>query len=195
MEQNDDLMPLPAALFEPGRPSARDVAADRWLARLIEGVAGRRGSEWAAGADADRPALPQHGTQQDREAGTGEALRVWVIDDDAIVALYLTDLLQDQGHVVTTFSDARLALQAYQADPQSVDVVVTDQRMPALSGDVLARALLRERPRLRVILCTGYSDRIDERGALALGIQHFFRKPFDARALLRAVRGEPGSEL
>lgn len=118
------------------------------------------------------------------------ALRVWVVDDDALVALYLAELLQDQGFAVTTFADPRRALVAYEADPDSLDVLVTDQRMPALTGEGLARALLLRRPRLRVILCSAYCGPEDERRALALGIRHFFRKPFDARALLRAIRGD-----
>ncbi|WP_170200704.1 response regulator [Ideonella azotifigens] len=123
---------------------------------------------------------------------SGPPTRVWVVDDDPIVALYLGELLHEHGFAVTTFADPQAALHAYEADPRRVDVVVTDQRMPKLSGDVLASAMLRLRPQVRVILCTGYCDVIDERGALAIGVQHFFRKPFDAQALLRAVRGCDG---
>ena len=126
-------------------------------------------------------------------AGKGSSaaspLQVWVVDDDPVVALYLGELLHEHGYAVTTFADPQLALRACEADPHGVDVLVTDQRMPELSGDVLARALLRLHPQMRVILCTGYSDQIDERSAQAIGVQHFFRKPFDAQALLRAVRG------
>lgn len=119
-------------------------------------------------------------------------LQVWVVDDDPVVALYLGELLHEHGFAVTTFADPKRALRAYEADPRCVDVVVTDQRMPELSGDLLARAMLRLRPQMRVILCTGYSDLIDEQRAMAIGVQHFFRKPFDAQALLRAVRGAGG---
>ena len=120
---------------------------------------------------------------------TGLPLQVWVVDDDPVVALFLSELLHEHGFAVTTFADPQQALRTYEADPRSVDVVVTDQRMPELSGDLLAHAMLRLRPQMRVILCTGYSDLIDEQRALAIGVQHFFRKPFDAQALLRAVGG------
>lgn len=119
-------------------------------------------------------------------------LRVWVVDDDPVVALFLSELLIENGFAVTTFADSQLALRAYEGDPSTVDVVITDQRMPVLSGAALARAMLRLRPQMPVILCTGYSDKIDEQRALAMGVQHFFRKPFNAQALLRAVRGEHG---
>ena len=116
-------------------------------------------------------------------------LRVWVVDDDPLVGLYLGELLQDQGLAATIFSDPCRALAAYEADPAALDVLVTDQRMPLISGEALARAVLARRPQLPVILCTAYSDQLDEPRALALGIRHFFRKPFDALALLRAIRG------
>ncbi len=141
---------------------------------------------WAAG-----PAVPAPQPDPPPLPGVKALLplQVWVVDDDPVVALYLGELLHEHGFAVTTFADPRQALHACEADPRSVDVVVTDQRMPELSGDLLARALLRLRPQMRVILCTGYSDLIDEQRALAIGVQHFFRKPFDAQALLRAVRG------
>lgn len=146
-----------------------------------------------AGSRADTPAAPRlpgcsrHAPQPVTHT---RALRVWIVEDDEVVALYLGELLRDAGHQVRSFIDPRLALQAFRGDPLAVDVVVTDQRMPALSGDALARALLAQRPRLRIILCTAYSDRIDAQGARALGIRRFLRKPFDAQALLRAVRGD-----
>lgn len=138
------------------------------------------------------PAAPPPAWPARRAPAAGPAagrLKVWVVDDDPLVALYLGELLLDQGFAVTTFGDPRQALLAYEADPLALDVLVTDQRMPVISGEALAGALLQRRPRLRVILCSAYCGPDDERRALALGIGHFFRKPFDARALLRAVRG------
>lgn len=131
---------------------------------------------------------PQPSAPTPAAARTRPALQVWVVDDDPVVALYLGELLHEHGFAVTTFADPQQALRTYEADPRCVDVVITDQRMPALSGDLLAGAMLRLRPQMRVILCTGYSDQIDEQRALAMGVQHYFRKPFDAQALLRAVR-------
>ncbi len=140
------------------------------------------------------PPPPLTGARVAQPDGQATPLAVWVVDDDPLVALYLGELLQDQGFAVTTFGDPRAALAAYEADPQGLDVLVTDQRMPVLSGEALAHAVLRRRPGLRVILCTAYSDAQVEQRALAIGIRHFFRKPFDARALLRAIRGERGRD-
>jgi len=108
------------------------------------------------------------------------------------VALYMSELLSEHGYATRSFGDPAQALAACRRDPDLVDVLVTDQRMPRLSGDALAQAMLGLRPGLRVVLCTGFSELIDARRARALGIQHFLRKPFEARALLRAVRGDHG---
>lgn len=115
---------------------------------------------------------------------------MWVVDDDDVVALYLGELLREHGFAVTTFADPQHALGAFRADPGAVDVVITDQCMPSLYGDALARAMLRLRPHLHIILCTGYSDLVDEQSALAFGVRHFLRKPFDVRALLGALHDE-----
>jgi CheY-like chemotaxis protein len=148
-----------------------------------------------------RPDRREHGPARTPAPDTGHApaqpaavraARVWVVEDDEVVALYLGELLRDAGHAVATYVDPRRALHAFQLDPQAMDVVVTDHRMPGLSGEALARALLARRPGLRIVLCTAYSDRLDERAARALGIAHYLRKPFDAQALLRAVGAGQG---
>jgi CheY-like chemotaxis protein len=127
------------------------------------------------------PALPAPSAA----GATGQ--RIWVVDDDPTVLVFLGDLLQGQGHQVTCFRDPLLARQALQREPMALDCLLTDQTMPHLSGADLARAALALRPTLPVILCTGYSDRIDEAGAAALGVQHFLRKPFEIQALLAAL--------
>lgn len=117
--------------------------------------------------------------------------RVWIVEDDTAVSMYLNELLRDHGMAVTSFSNAVDALHAYMNDPHAVDVVVTDQRMPLLSGEAMARSMLGLRPRLRVILCTGFVDELDEQRLRRMGVAQLMRKPFDARALVSAVRDEP----
>jgi PAS domain S-box-containing protein len=114
---------------------------------------------------------------------------VWVVDDDLTVLVYLTDLLQAQGFEVRSFSDPRDALGAFQRIQHWPEALITDQTMPGISGDELARAVLAMREDFPIILCTGYSDHIDEGAALALGIRSFLRKPFANHQLLTALAG------
>jgi len=113
--------------------------------------------------------------------------RVMVVDDDPALTGYLEDLLQKQGYQVTAVTDSREALSLFEQDPQAIDLVVTDQTMPRLAGDRLAQAMLARRPDLPVILCTGYSDRIDAVRARQLNIRGYFTKPVDPVRLTRLM--------
>lgn len=170
-------------------PAARDAHADRWLRHIMH-AARLQCSAAAAPQEIKRLDATAHLDPGGRAARrAGPLRRVWVVDDEPVVVFYLTELLRDKGCEVIGFSDPLQALCAFGADPLSVDVVITDQRMPGLAGDALAMAMLRLRPQVCVVLCTGYSDQIDERRAKAIGIRHYLRKPFDVRALWRAVNG------
>ena len=69
------------------------------------------------------------------------------------------------------------ALEAFRADPTKFDVVITDLAMPNMSGDKLAGELIKIRPDIPVILCTGFSERMPEEKAAAVGIKGFLMKP------------------
>jgi PAS domain S-box-containing protein len=137
-----------------------------------------------AGAEAPRAPEPAPATAPP-PAGR---LRVWVVDDDPVVSLCLSEILRLQGHAVEVFSDPQNALARFKAAPEGVDLVVTDQSMPGLRGDELAQRLLALRPALPVLLCTGYSDDLDEERTRQAGIRQLLHKPFDAHVLLDAVR-------
>jgi PAS domain S-box-containing protein len=104
---------------------------------------------------------------------------VMVVDDDPALTGYLKELLQKQGYEVTALTDSREALELFEQNPEAVDLLLTDQTMPRLAGDRLAQAMLAQRPDLPVILCTGYSDRIDAEKARQLNIRGYFTKPVD----------------
>jgi PAS domain S-box-containing protein len=118
----------------------------------------------------------------------GGSERVLLVDDEPAVRRAARRLLQSLGYQVVTASDGEEALAALRADPAAFDVLVTDQTMPRLTGADLARAALALRPDLPVVLCTGYSEAVDEAAARALGARAFVAKPFDRASLGAAVR-------
>jgi DNA-binding NtrC family response regulator len=69
------------------------------------------------------------------------------------------------------------ALEAFRTNPQQFDCLITDQTMPSLGGGQLAREILKIRPDMPVILCTGFSHIIDKEKALSQGITAFLYKP------------------
>lgn len=111
---------------------------------------------------------------------------VAVVDDDTRVLESLEDLLESAGHTVLAFASGKALLddQAFAA----IDCLIADIGMPQLDGFELQRLARARRPGLPVIFITGRHEIADQQRATALGNHGFFFKPFDAQALLAAVR-------
>jgi CheY-like chemotaxis protein len=74
-----------------------------------------------------------------------------------------------------------------------VDLVLTDMTMPGMTGDQLAQKMMAVRPDIPIVLCTGFSVKIDEARAQSLGIRAYINKPIlrgDLAAVLRRVLDE-----
>ena len=113
---------------------------------------------------------------------------ILVVDDEPAVARILERLLQNLGYTVTAFSESPAAFDAYAADPSAFDLVITDMTMPRFTGLALSRAMLALRPAQPIIICTGFSDSIDEQRAKAEGIRELLAKPVSLEILAQAVR-------
>jgi two-component system, LuxR family, response regulator FixJ len=115
-----------------------------------------------------------------------EACDVLVIDDEPVVGDAIRLVLRDAGLRVTSVLDAETALAHPALD--ACRVLICDLMLPGLSGlDALA-AVHARRPRLPVVLTTGYVTPDEERKALAAGALAFLPKPFDDSELLTLVR-------
>ncbi|MGA7875894.1 MAG: response regulator, partial [Desulfoferrobacter sp.] len=60
--------------------------------------------------------------------------------------------------------------------------------MPGMTGDQLIKEILKIRPDMKTILCTGYSERVDEESAITLGAKAYALKPLDRKQLALTVR-------
>ena len=89
-------------------------------------------------------------------APAGQGQCVLVVDDEEPLLELTTDTLRELGYQPVGFASATAALRAFRADPDAFDVLVTDHRMPGISGDRLIREIRRVRPLLPVILVSGY---------------------------------------
>jgi DNA-binding NtrC family response regulator len=118
------------------------------------------------GAEPARAAVPA--------GGRGE--RVVYIDDDETMMLVASRLLQRAGYVVSAYTDARAAIDALRAAPESVDLVVTDFNMPDCSGLDVAGEIAFFRPDLPVIISSGYLTEDLRIRAAALGVRGLLEK-------------------
>jgi CheY-like chemotaxis protein len=118
----------------------------------------------------------------------GGTERIMFVDDEPFQTDLGRQMLGRLGYDVRVFTRSRDALKAFQNDPDAFDLVITDMTMPEMTGDELARRLLAIRPQLPVILSTGYSERVTEEAAAAMGISGFVMKPVVIRELALLLR-------
>ncbi|WP_339134742.1 MAG: ATP-binding protein [Candidatus Electrothrix sp. GW3-4] len=106
--------------------------------------------------------------------GTGHIL---VIDDEEAVVDITRYMLMQLGYQVTIETDSLAAWEIFAQQPDAFDLVITDMAMPKMSGIDLAQKILEQHPDIPVILCTGFSEMINEEKAKSLGIKAYLMKP------------------
>lgn len=118
------------------------------------------------------------------------ARRFLVVDDRPEIAGMLGLMLDARGHRAAVHDNALAALAAFRADPAAFDAVIADQTMPDMPGRDLLLAIRQVRADLPLVICTGYSETMDEAEAATLGFAGFMRKPVtmeDLDALLERL--------
>jgi CheY-like chemotaxis protein len=125
------------------------------------------------------------GTEEQARGGREQIL---IVDDEPYLAVLWKVMLERLGYRVTGCSNSLEALDIFRASPMSFDLVLTDQTMPQMTGEALVKEILRIRPEIPIILCTGFSHAVTEEKARALGIRAFLMKPIARRDLGLAVR-------
>ena len=114
--------------------------------------------------------------------------RVLFVDDEILQSKAMTRLLSHLGYRVSALTDPGEALKVFRQDPDAFDLVILDQTMPRMTGGELASAILKIRPAMPIILCTGFSEGLSEGQAAALGIKAFLWKPFSLREIALVIR-------
>jgi CheY-like chemotaxis protein len=133
-------------------------------------------------------ALTESNAAEPAALGPGKGERILLIDDEAMIADSAGKLLGRLGYQVTAKTDPRAALQAFEENPSSFDLVVTDLTMPRLSGIDVARKVLALRPGLPVLLASGYNATWTPEKIRELGLGGLINKPLTTGALASAVR-------
>jgi len=122
------------------------------------------------------------------EAAQGGTERILFVDDEAVQGELAQESLMPLGYQVDVFTDGMTALEHFQSHSSEYDIVVTDMTMPKMTGEVLTKRIHLIRPDIPVIMCTGFSEVIDEEKAKAFGLCALLEKPIVARDLTRVIR-------
>ncbi|MEN6441132.1 MAG: PAS domain S-box protein [Syntrophobacter sp.] len=125
------------------------------------------------------------GTSEEIRRGTE---RILLVDDEEDIQDLTQKLLERLGYQVLAFTNPVEALEHFRKNPEQFDLIITDYTMPHITGEKLAGQCLSACPTIPVLLCTGFSERMDESKAKELGVQEFLLKPLSLRELGDAVR-------
>ncbi len=113
---------------------------------------------------------------------------VLIVDDEPVIVRMVSQMLQRLGYKVTFRTSSTEALEAFRASPDSFDLVVTDMAMPRLTGIQLATEIVKIRPEIPIILCTGFSEKLTEEKVASLGIKGILMKPVGKWDIAQKIR-------
>jgi two-component system, cell cycle sensor histidine kinase and response regulator CckA len=126
----------------------------------------------------------ESGIVPDLKKGDGHIL--FVDDEDDLVEMG-EKILTFLGYTVTSYTSSTDALEFFRAQAGSIDLVITDQTMPGMTGVEFAKRLLEIRKGIPIILCTGYSTVVSEETAKEAGVREFLLKPLSIHQLSDTV--------
>jgi PAS domain S-box-containing protein len=188
-----------ARIFEPyfttkevGKGSGLGLAVVHGIVKTLHGFVEvesepGKGSTFHVYIPALEKAAPVLATISIKEIPRGTE-RILIVDDEDVIITLNKTTLELLGYKVTATTSSKEALERVYTSADDFDLVITDQTMPDLSGIELAREIMKRKPDLPIILCSGYSSIMTEEEALAQGIKKYAMKPVDIRTLAQIVR-------
>ncbi|MBW2574452.1 MAG: response regulator [Deltaproteobacteria bacterium] len=114
--------------------------------------------------------------------------RILLVDDEEQIVRMSQQMLERLGYHVTARTSSVETLKAFRAAPDKFDLVITDTTMPHMTGIQLAKKLMEIRPDISIIICTGFSEKISEDKAKAMGIRGYIMKPVVKSELAKKIR-------
>jgi two-component system, cell cycle sensor histidine kinase and response regulator CckA len=136
------------------------------------------------------PRVPDAGGEEDdqqKEMPHGSETILFVDDEEDIVGMR-TRMLAHLGYRVLPATSPEQALEYFVRGEERIDLLITDQTMPRITGLELAAKVSALNPQLPIILCSGYSEAVTLPEAQRSGVSRFLAKPVDMRQLALAIR-------
>jgi PAS domain S-box-containing protein len=114
--------------------------------------------------------------------------RILFVDDEQMLLEMAENMLTSLGYAFTGMSNSADALHYLRENDAAIDILITDQTMPTMTGVELAKEALKIRKDLPIILCTGYSREINPEKAAAIGIKQIMMKPYRSHEIGKSIR-------
>jgi len=114
--------------------------------------------------------------------------RILLVDDEVSVAKLESQILSRLGYRVTVKTASNDALNTFKENPNSFDLVISDMTMPDMTGDKLAKKILSIRPETPIVICTGFSERLNKEQAEIIGVKGFLMKPVAKSDMAQMIR-------
>jgi len=118
----------------------------------------------------------------------GGTEQILLVDDEEAILTMEKRMLERLGYQVTSRTSSLEALEAFRANPDKFDLIITDMAMPNMPGDRLSAELIKIRSDIPILLCTGFSETMSEEKAVSLGIMGFLWKPIVMKDLAHRIR-------
>ncbi|NOX32663.1 MAG: response regulator [Deltaproteobacteria bacterium] len=118
----------------------------------------------------------------------GKSEHILFVDDEIPLTKLGKKMLELLNYRVTAVNNSLEALELFRRDPEAFDAVITDMTMPGMTGDRLLEEVMKLKPGIPAILCTGFDKYISSKDLIKKGLIHFCKKPVLKNELAIMVR-------
>ena len=112
---------------------------------------------------------------------------ILLVDDEKSILLLLEKVLENNGYKVTATTSSQHAIDLFLSSEEDFDLIITDQTMPEISGIEMIKKIFEVNPNMPVVLCSGYSEHVDEKIAIEAGCSKYLTKPVKTSQLVEAL--------
>jgi PAS domain S-box-containing protein len=118
----------------------------------------------------------------------GGTEHILLVDDEESIITMEKQILERLGYQVTSLTSSIEALEAFRANPEKFDLIITDMAMQKMPGDKLAGEMIKIRSDIPILLCTGFSETMSEEKIKFIGIKGLLLKPIIIKDLAKKIR-------
>ncbi len=112
---------------------------------------------------------------------------ILLVDDEEDLITTGKQMLELLGYKVIARTSSKKALETFRAHRDKIDLVISDMTMPEMTGMALSKELLQIRPNLPIIICTGFSERLNPKQAKEIGIREMLMKPLSVNEVTKTI--------